>query len=215
MHNLSPLFADISSNNNMFDAQRYARAGYRLVAIKATEGDNYVNPDHRSWSLHAGMNHVGVVHYHFARPDVDSNAELEAQHFLRTALPLCGGRDYLALDLERATPEGWDHDPDWSRQFDAYVAQHSRFDLIIYAPLSLLQSSPDLLVGSDRRVWVPDWTQSPPAQVGRYRTFAHQFTDGVHGPGPHRLTGVGRCDVNRMSADVLRSVRAHGVPSCR
>lgn len=192
-------FADISSNDREFNAAQYAAAGHLLVAIKATEGTDYINPRHRSWCLHAGLHHVAVAHYHFARPDWNDVAETEAKHFLEAALPLAGGRDYLVLDLERATAQGWSHDPAWSFNFDKYVQAHSRFRTILYASAGLLRESDGWLAGDDRRVWCADWSDAPNYAPPGYNCIFRQYTDGVHGPAPHVFAGIGRCDGNIMS----------------
>ena len=192
-------FADISSNNSHFDAATYRHGGHILIAIKATEGTNYTNPYHRGWSLQAGGNWVSVVHFHFARPDLGKDPEREAAHFLSVALPLAGWWDYLALDIERATPFGWSHDPLWTLAFDDYVRAHSRFRIILYANRSTLESYHGWL-GSDRkRVWDADWSNAPDYAPPGYECVFRQFTDGVFGPEPHSMPGIGQCDVNRMS----------------
>ncbi|MGH3261787.1 MAG: GH25 family lysozyme, partial [Trebonia sp.] len=166
--------------------------------VKATEGTSYVNPDHRPWSLAAGGHRMHVVHYHFARPDLGHAPAAEARFFLEVALPLTGGRDYLVLDLERAVPAGWTHDPAWSRAFDRYVQEHSRFRTILYSSRATLQATPGpWLSGNDQRVWDADWSDSPDFAPAGATVAFRQFSDGVHGPGPHELPGVGRCDVNR------------------
>lgn len=200
------LFADISSNNSHFDAVAYRDAGHVLVAIKATEGTHYINPNHRGWSLHAGMGHVGVVHYHFARPDLGNTPDAEADHFLQTALRLAGGRDYLVVDIERATPQGWRHDPAWSRAFDQYIQAHSRFHTILYANRSTLELSDQWLEGELRRVWDADWSMGPDYAPPGYLCAMRQSSDGVFGPPPHALAGVGRCDVNSMHPQLFRVV---------
>lgn len=199
----SRLFADISSNNAVFDARQYRDSGHILVAIKATEGLDYTNPYHRTWSLHAGLNWVSVVHYHFATPNTGNSPEAEADHFLNVVLPLAGWWDYLCVDIERATPQGWTHDPAWVRAFDDQVGRRSRFRSIVYASRSVLAQS-DGWLGSDRkRVWDADWSTAPDYAPPGYECVFRQFTDGVIGPEPHTLSGVGDCDVNRMSADMF------------
>lgn len=192
----SPLFADLSSNNSEFDVDSYRASGHIFVAIKATEGTDYVNPDHRGWCYAAGGKHIGIAHYHFARPDLGTDAATEAQHFLNAALPLAGGRDYLVLDLERATPQGYAHDPAWTQRFDQHVQEHSRFRTILYANRSTLQISEAFLVGDNRRVWDADWSYNGDYAPPGYVCVMRQFTDGVFGPEPHSLPGVGQCDVN-------------------
>ena len=199
MTNLSPLLADISSNNSGFNALEYRDSGHIAIAIKATEGVNYVNPDHRGWCLHAGLEHLSVIHYHFARPDLNSNATTEAQHFLRTALPLAGGRDFLALDIERATPGGWSHDPGWSKAFDTYVQANSRFRTILYAARATLEVNPDAgawLTGDDPRIWDPAWNTSPDYVLKGATTVLRQQSGVTSGVPPYSLPGIGPCDVN-------------------
>lgn len=200
MTNYSTLFADISSNNSGFDAKAYRDAGHMLIAIKATEGLNYTNPEHRTWCLHAGLNWISVVHYHFARPDQGNAPEAEADHFLNVALPLAGWWDYLCVDVERATPEGWQHDPAWSAAFDAQIQRRTRFHTIIYANKSTLEASDRWLVGETRRVWDADWSTDPGFAPAGYECCFRQFTDGTLGPFPHTLPGVGQGDVNRMNS---------------
>lgn len=196
MSSHSPLFADISSNNPEFNAEEYRRAGHVAIAIKATEGTFYTNPNHRGWCLRAGWHHIAIVHYHFGRPDLSDGPEAEAHHFLQVVTPLAGGRDYLCLDLERATPQGWQHDPAWSLTFDKYVQAHTRFHTLLYANRSTLQQSDGWLHGDKRRVWDAEWDSNPDYAPPGYGVFARQQSDGSVGPGPHSLPGVGFCDVN-------------------
>lgn len=201
------LFADISSNNADFDAVAYRADGHLLVAIKATEGLTYVNPKHRSWCLHAGMHHVGVVHYHFGRPDLGNSPGDEAVHFLRTVHGLAGGRDYLVLDCERPAPTGFRADPAWCNAFAQRVSELSRFHVILYASRSLLSESDAWLPANSRRVWEADWSSQPDWAPTGYSVAFRQFTNGVAGPGPHGLAGVGRCDVSWMSLRVFDRLR--------
>ena len=112
-------------------------------------------------------------------------------------MPLAGGRDYLALDLERATPAGWGHDPAWSAGFDRYVQAHSRFHTILYANRSTLESNPgEWLVGDDRRIWDADWSKAPDfAPPGTWCAIRQQSGQTAGVP-PFELPGCGPCDVD-------------------
>lgn len=201
--------ADLSNNNSHYNAVEYRQAGHLLVALKATEGTDFVDPNHRTWALHTHSVHSGVVHYHFARPDLGNDPDIEARFFLRVALPSAGPRDYLALDIERATPQGFTHDPAWSHQFDKYVQANSRFHTVLYASRSLLETSDQWLAGDNRRVWDADWSTSPPVAPKGYEWLFRQYTDGVHGPGPHEFAGIGICDGNVMSPAAFDLARRH------
>lgn len=205
----TPLFADLSDNNASFSAGAYRDAGHVVVAIKATEGVTYVDPEHRPWCLDAGARRVAVVHYHFARPDLGDTPEQEADHFLEVALPLAGGRDYLALDLERAAPAGWQHDPAWSKAFDQRVQSRSRFHVILYANRSTLAATPDAaawLAGGKLRFWDADWTDAqdyaPPPGVVAIR----QQSGVTAGKPPYSLPGCGPCDVDVARGAFWRAV---------
>lgn len=192
----SPVFADLSSNNPIPDYDAYVAAEHVVVAIKATEGTSYVNPDHRAECLEFGRRHVTIVHYHFARPDLNDSAASEARHFLEVALPLTGGRDYLALDLERATPAGWQADPAWAAEFRRHVRLASRFDPILYASRSTLQLAGFPHAWEDGRVWDADWSSQSDFVFAGGSVAIRQTSDGVYGPEPHSVAGVGQCDVN-------------------
>lgn len=194
----SPLYADISSNNSEFSAAPYREAGHLIVAIKATEGVAYANPEHRPWCYDAQIQRLAVIHYHFARPDLGNNPESEAAYFLELALPLAGARDYLMLDLERGTPQGWLHDPEWSCKFDQWIQGHSRFHTLLYASRSTLASADAWLIGPHKRVVDADWSTGPDYTPPGYHVFARQQSGVTSGIPPYKLPGVGACDVNAL-----------------
>lgn len=76
------LMADISNNNDSVNINAYAKAGFRAIGIKASEGVSFFDPDHRGWCYAAGGKHLSIFHYHFARPDSGNSPEAEAAHFL-------------------------------------------------------------------------------------------------------------------------------------
>ena len=196
-------FADISSVQPEYNAQMYANAGHLLIAIKSTEGLGYVNPYHRGQALHSGLEHVAVAHYHYARPDLGNNPEDECKFFLTNTAYLLGPYDYVILDIERATPQGWSHDPAWSFQWDEYLRAHSRFKAILYASRSTLEQYDTWLIGDPRRVHDADWSATPDYAPPGYTCVFRQYTDGIVGPEPHRYAGIGQCDGNRMDTSIF------------
>jgi GH25 family lysozyme M1 (1,4-beta-N-acetylmuramidase) len=199
-------FADLSDNNMDYQALTYADAGHLIIALKASEGVDYVNPKHRGWALQSGLEHVAVIHYHFARPDLGNTPEAEAQFFLRVTEGLLGPRDYVVLDLERATPQGWEHDPAWSRDFDQYIREHSHYRTILYASQSTLQGYTGWLFGAPLRSWDAAWGDGPDYAPPGYVCVFRQYTDGTVGPEPHGFAGIGSCDGNRMSKDIYNAL---------
>ena len=212
---LSPFYADVSTNNVAINLATYTSYNHGIIAIKATEGTFYVDPDYRGWVNEMHRYQGAVIHYHFARPDMGSNPEREADFFLQYALPQTGGRDYLMLDLERGTPEGWAHDPQWSYDFALHVSAKSRFHVILYATQSTLAGSTEWLPAWSRRVIDASWGTTPDYAPEGYECVARQFTNGVVGPEPHVLPGVGVCDVNRMGLAFYDQVRVNSAPQYR
>lgn len=194
-------FADISNNNAEFDAERYAAAGHLIVAVKASEGVTFTDPDHHTWTLHAHLHHLGVIHYHFARPDLNPDPAAEAEHFLRAVGGLAGGRDYLALDLERAVPAGFSHDPEWSCEFDRVIRADSRFRTVIYMSQSLFESAQGWWWHAPHHLWLAAWSGERNPRYQTARVIFRQYTDGVVGPEPHTFVGIGQCDGNYMDHD--------------
>lgn len=204
----NPLMADISNNDSghHLDFAEYVHAGHVAIGIKASEGESFTDPFHRGWCLRAGGHHVAVFHYHFGRPDLGTDPVSEADHFLSVVRPLAGPRDYVVLDLERPTPEGWVHDPAWSRGFDQHVRAHSRFKTILYISSSQLMDSDNWLVAPPKRVWEANWSTQPNVAPPGYSVAIRQYTDGVFGPGPHSAAGIGQCDMSRISPHLYREI---------
>lgn len=210
MTNLSPLVADLSDNNPTPDFHAYRQAGHCCVAIKATEGTSYVNPTHREWCLEFGRLGVAIIHYHFARPDLGDSPVSEAEHFLQTALPLAGGRDFLFLDFERGLPAGFARDAAWAHEFAATVHAHSRFRCGLYGSRSWLEQSDEWLPDNGPRwTWDADWSTGRDYTPPGYTPALRQFTDGAFGPEPHSLPGIGIGDINIMRGRFLQAVLAH------
>lgn len=208
---MDQIFADLSNNNGIrFDAAAYRGAGHVFLGVKCTEGTSFRDPRHRSFCLAAGLHHIGVAHYHFARPDLGTAPDAEAGVFLETVLPLAGPRDYLVLDMERGTLA---RDPAWSQEFDNYVRSRSRFKIIVYGSRSWLEAAPahHWLAGAPFRFWDADWSGERDFAPEGGVCVMRQSSDGAFGPEPHELAGIGRCDVNHLrggfAAKVLTNAR--------
>lgn len=202
-------FADLSNNNGLFDAAEYRRTGHVIVALKASEGAGFTDPKHRGWALAAGLHHIAVVHYHFARPDQGTSGAEEADHFLAATHGLLGPRDYVVYDGERAANGAFGLDPAHCADFDRYIQAHTRFHTILYASASELTAhGQDALVGENRRDWCADYSNHPDTHAPGHICVMRQFTDSVHGPTPHSVPGVGPCDVDVMRGEFAQKVLA-------
>jgi lysozyme len=183
-------FADISSNNAWFSAKDYKAGGHLLVAIKATQGHNYVNPDYAKWVEMAHSCGLVVLHYHFAETD---DAVGEANHFLATVQGHFGKRDSLVLDLE--TPKA--NAVAYRQGFDAELFRHGHKS-ILYSYAAYLREHGSGLRPASGKIWVADYETHP--QGGWWgKSWAWQRTDGTNGPNPHSCMGIGKCDVSEVN----------------
>lgn len=206
--NTNRYFADISSNNHGINFDEYVKGGHIAIAIKASEGTGFVDPDHTAWTNQAHNRHLAVIHYHFGRPDLSSDPAAEAEHFHAVVHGHTSGRDMFALDLERATPRGWQHDPAWSRDFELRFRVLTGRQIALYASRSTLADFEGFLGGSDKPIWDADWSDSPSYAPKGYRIAFRQYTDGQYGPGPHSYAGIGVCDGNRIDPKLYQEMLA-------
>lgn len=188
------LFADISSNNAGFDAAAYRRAGHRLVAIKASEGEGYINPDHALWSRAAHANGLRVLHYHFCQPPVEGGHSSEAAHFWRVVKPTWEKGDLMAFDLEVTNDRGWESLRLYVGHQITQLVRISGHRARLYASESFLRSLAPIGLVPGGLCWVAKWSPGDPSLPRGLRTWAKQYTDGREGPKPHAFAGVGRCD---------------------
>lgn len=199
-------FADISSNNSFFDAADYRRGGHLLIAIKATQGTGYVNPDYARWVEEAHKAGLVVLHYHFA---ATQDARAEAKHFLQTIGPhFKKGKDQTVLDLEVTTQPGYSiTDPvNYRKWFDAELFRYGHRP-VLYSYASYLREHGSGLRPASKKIWVADYETHP--KGGWWgNSWAWQFTDGVNGPRPHSCMGIGQCDVSEINTASYLRLRA-------
>ena len=196
---MNQIFADLAAVDGLsFNPAEYRAAGHVFIALKATEGTSFRDPRHRGFALAAGLHHIGIAHYHFARPDLGNSPKEEADFFLQTVWALLGPRDYVVLDMERGTLQ---RDPAWSRGFDEEIRARSRFRTILYGSRSWLETAPadQWLAGEPYRFWDADWSGAPDFAPEGGVCVMRQSSDGVFGPQPHQLVGIdGPSDVNHL-----------------
>jgi hypothetical protein len=130
------------------------------------------------------------------------------RHFLGTVIFHHG--DHLVIDLE--TPGlsveqtiGWK-----SAAFD-YLHSHGHPAAPLYTDLAFLQQYGAGLVPPSGNLWIADYGRPSESLESIWRDvesslpdghhWALQYTDGVHGPDPHTLPGIGGlCDVSKLAA---------------
>lgn len=193
------LFADISSNNAGFDAGSYRRAGHRLVAIKATESTDYINPKHASWARQAHYHGVRVMHYHFCRPSPTGAATGEAAAFWRTVQPSFWRGDLLAYDLEISEGVSWAGLRAYLSHELLSLTRISGHHARLYSDEAFIRSLHPIDIIPGGLCWVAKWSPGDPSLPRGLRVWAKQYTDGTEGPKPHAFAGVGRCDGSALN----------------
>jgi GH25 family lysozyme M1 (1,4-beta-N-acetylmuramidase) len=201
-------FVDLSSNNGpaALDAKAYAAAGHVLIAIKATDGAGYVNPDWQAQTHVAHEARVPVLHYHFA--EKVGSAVSQGRFFL-THLTTSGEYhpyDAIALDIERE--QGISDPVAFIRSFDGYCRAHGFKNLIVYSEASYFVEHGVGMKPHNGRLWVADYGAALPAGFTRGGTFgtpwARQFTDSA------RVSGiVGPVDNSTMCLSAYLYHRTH------
>lgn len=206
------LMADVSSNNGPISLENYSRAGHVAIAIKATEGTNYVNPDHFSECNRAHHQGLTVVHYHFSRPTVN-NVEAEITSFRHTYLKGWRKGDYVAFDIE---VEGT-VDLRWyaNRILTDFYSQTGH-PPILYTYQAFYQEHFTKLRFPGNRLWIAKYSDGTPSEAN----WAWQYTDGKDGPEPHFYTGIGKCDGSVLNPAVairlrVRKARRRGITGTR
>ena len=169
------LMIDLSSNNAPPDLNAHWNAGYRTIALKASEGTSY------RWDQHGQLSdqwhELGgkVVHYHFLRP---GNVALQAANFLTAIRHHVHPRDWLCVDVEVAGLR----DMDVSLFIERCHMRHPHMRGLVYGPPSFLTGN-GIRKHRGWRLWVASYGADP-APVPSWRTWtAWQYTDRAAVPG--------------------------------
>jgi GH25 family lysozyme M1 (1,4-beta-N-acetylmuramidase) len=180
---------DISHHQaGSLDLAAAKRRGLKWLYHKATEGDNYTDPNYARRRAEAEKAGLPFGAYHFARPE-KSDAAAEARRFLAVAKPKPGDLR-PALDLETQEGLSLADIRVWAATWIATVTKAlGGVKPIVYTPFDLGAADDGCLL------WRPRYnnTNTPPA----LRWDIWQFSNGTFGV-PHSLAGIGNVDLNTM-----------------
>jgi len=192
---VNPRVLDISHHNwddhGPLDWDSIVRSGIWGIIHKATEDIDYMDPYYQRAIAEASGHGLLVGAYHFFRP---GNIIEQADHFLRVVRPT---RDTLiVLDHE---DEGCSLDDvkEWMR----YVQTRTGQQPALYSGHVLKEQIGD---GRDEylarsRLWIAEYNAKPTWPPNWDELWLWQFTDGIVGPMPHTIPGVGSVDINSYS----------------
>lgn len=201
----SRLMADVSSNNPTVMENQYMAAGHRRIAIKATEGTAYINPNLHVWADRAHEDRLAVSYYHYGHPE-GNNSQVEARHFWEAIRGLWRPGDTVSLDLELGLESmSVEAVVSYHNFFCAHLAVGSGHHSITYLPEYYYRMLAPRLITPESRFWIAAWSDKQPKVMSGHTLWAWQFTNGILGPDPHECAGIGQCDISRLTRRVAIS----------
>jgi lysozyme len=206
-----PMVVDLSHWDPASDYNQVKSSGIYGVIYKATEGtsftdDTYVSQQYsaKSVGLLWGAFHFadgGDVHkqidnfLQFASPDPDELFGLDWEDN--------GGNKMSAADAKT-----------WITEVENQLNRPNQ--CVVYSGNTAKEKiqGKDAFFGA-RRLWLCQYTSGTPTWQASWDNYwLWQFTDGVNGPTPHSINGVGNCDISSFDreggADVLKATWATG-----
>lgn len=203
---------DISHHQRNVDFDKVKGDGIVGVIHKATQGFRFTDKEYkarRQQALDAGLLWGA---YHFG---VGGHASEQVDHFLDTVEP--DEQTLLVLDYEPNT-QGPTMTLSQARDFVAEVNDTvGRFPGLYSGNLIKEQlgnvSEPDPVL-RNCFLWIAQFRENPTRIPPTFPTFTlHQYTDGVVGPTPHEVAGIGRCDRDRFNGSLENLKKLWGVKS--
>lgn len=194
------LMADISDYQSTFNARSYARAGRRIVMLKAADAaDDAGAGEYPARAIAAHQCGLRVVHYLIVRYNLTVNPTID--HYIQRIEPYWHKGDRMLIDLEAYggpahQAAGWLADAQGRLVHahqapralgytnEAYMAEAGRH-LADKAPAWIIAAYDGLLLGPG----------TPKLPHGSKTILAgKQYTDGTFGAQPRTTPGIGPCD---------------------
>lgn len=208
---------DVSDHQGTINWSRVR--GIQFAATKATEGLTFkAHTFKHNWD---GIKAAGLVRlaYHFGHADPGRSPEKEAHEFLAYVKRNGGWRpqDIPVLDIEAGSLSG-SALTNWCDRWCAVVEREWRPGFI-YSGNWFAGAKRASFAGPKNRgwkLWLAAYVNNPnPFVHGGYKNWTvWQHTDGIFGPTPHSVEGIGKCDVNVFNGTTaeLRAVAAGPKP---
>src|SRR5262245_28140780 len=188
---VKPMVIDLSHWDPAYDYEAVRDDGIVGVIYKATEGGSYTDPTYVS-QQHAAKS-AGMLWgaYHFADA---SNVNAQIDNFMRFACP--DPDECFVLDWE---DNGGDtmslaNVKTWITEVEKQLGREG--ECIVYGGNTVKEHGNGDPVLTSRRLWLCQYGSTPSLPEGYDKYWLWQFTDGVYGPNPHTIDGVGPCDIN-------------------
>jgi lysozyme len=199
---INPLVVDLSHWDPADDYQAVLNAGIVGVIYKATEGNGYTDDTYVEQQRAAKAVGLKWGAYHFAE---GNNVDAQVANFMNFACP--DPDELFCLDWEDygSSTMSADSVKAWISQVEQQLNRPG--ECVIYSG----NTAKELIDGNDdffgsRRLWVAQYSSSYSVQQSWDDCWLWQYTDGVNGPGPHTIDGIGPCDINSFdgtAADLI------------
>lgn len=198
MADINPLVIDLSHWDPAHDYAEVNQDGIVGVIYKATEGSGYTDPTYVQQQQTAKAAGLRWGAYHFA-----TAAPLQSQieNFLRYASPdpdelFClDWEDYGSDTMSLSSVKTWITEVERALNREGQCVLYSG-----NTAKEALGNSVDKFLG-ERRLWLCQYGSNPVWQKSWDKYWLWQYTDGIVGPEPHSIDGVGPCDVNSYDDD--------------
>lgn len=206
---MNPIVVDLSHWDPADDYTAAKKDGIVGVIYKATEGTSYTDPTYVGQQQAAKMVGLKWGSYHFATA---ASVSGQIENYLRYASP--DPDELFCLDWEDygSNTMSLDDVKTWITEVEAALRRPQ--ECVLYSgntAKEALGEEVDDFLGA-RRLWLCQYGSTPKWQRSWTRYWLWQFTDGVVGPEPHSIDGIGPCDINHWdgTADELIAEWASG-----
>jgi GH25 family lysozyme M1 (1,4-beta-N-acetylmuramidase) len=183
---------DLSHHNSVNDLNAVKQAGIYGIIHKATEATSY--KDDKYPGRKKGFLEIGLLWgaYHFLRPGNASNINAQVDYFL----------SYAGIDDQTLYALDWEDNgngEDDAVTFCQRIEQKTGRKCAIYSGNTAKENIHGVneYLGS-HRLWLAQYSSSCSTQASwNNNVWLWQYSDGVHGPGPHGCPGcTGEVDTN-------------------
>ena len=194
-----PMVVDLSHWDPASDYNKVKGAGIYGVIFKATEGTSYTD------DTYVGQQHAAKAAgllwgaYHFADA---SSVSKQIDNFMRFACP--DPDELFCLDWEDNSGSCMSlaDAETWITEVENQLGRPG--ECVIYSGNTAKEALGDSVntFFGDRRLWLCHYTTGTPTWQKSWDNYwLWQFTDGVNGPSPHSISGIGNCDINSFDRD--------------
>lgn len=202
---------DLSHHNRITDFATIKAAGIVAIIHKATQGTDYTDPEYlqrRGAALEAGLLWGA---YHFADA---GDGKAQADYFLSVVDPL--PTDLLVLDIEQNYLRG-EPAPSMGLAGAETFVQQIEQQTGRYPGLYSGSYIQEIMRGKKNPVlancwfWLAEYGATAVVPDNWPYWTMWQYTDGVRGPEPHSVKGVGPCDRDKFNGSLQQLKRLWGV----